>query len=64
MSAAQSALVVLAMFLGVAGSSLSVSAAAIPALPGFRDVRRKVAWLASLSLAASIALISWVVVRA
>ena len=61
MSPTQPAFVVLAMILGVAGFSLSVSATAIPLLPRFRFARRQIAVLAGLSLAASLALISWVV---
>jgi hypothetical protein len=60
MNPAQSAFVVLALFLGVAGFSLSVSASAIPPLPRFRIARRQIVWLASLSFAASAALASWV----
>ncbi len=60
MTPAQTAFFVLAMFLGVAGFSLSVSASAIPALPRLRVARRNIALLAAVSLAASIALMSWV----
>ena len=56
----QAAFAALAMLLFVAGFSLSVSASAIPRLPCFRSARRQIAMLASASLAASIALISWV----
>ena len=59
MNPAQSAFVVLAMFLGVAGFSLSVSHSAIPPLPRFKAARKQIAWLATLSLAASVALLSW-----
>ena len=59
MNPAQSAFVVLAMLLGVAGFSLSVSHSAIPALPRFKAARNQIAWLATLSLAASLALLSW-----
>jgi hypothetical protein len=60
MSPAQSAFVVLATLLGVSGFSLSVSASAIPSLPRFRIAKRRIAALAGVSLAASLALISWV----
>ena len=60
MTPAQSAFVVLATLLAVAGFSLSVSASAIPPLPRFRLARRQVGALAALSLAASIALLAWV----
>ena len=59
MTPAQSAFVVLAMLLGVAGFSLSVSHAAIPPLPRFKAARKQLAWLATLSLAASVALLAW-----
>lgn len=61
MSVARSAFVILAMLLFVAGFSLSVSASAIPKLPSFRAARRQIVWLAGLSLAASLALVSFVV---
>lgn len=60
MTPAQSAFVILAMLLGVAGFSLSVSASAIPPIPRFRLARRQVVMLAALSLAGSAALLSWV----
>ena len=59
MTSVQSAFVVLAMFLGVAGFSLSVSHSAIPPLPRFKAARKQIAWLATVSLAASVALLSW-----
>jgi hypothetical protein len=58
---AEPAFVVLAMLLGVAGFSLSASASAFPPLPRFRLARRQITTLAALSLAASLALLSWVV---
>ena len=58
MSPAQSAYVVLATLLFVAGFSLSVSASAIPPIPRFRWARRRIAFLAGASLAASVALLS------
>ena len=60
MNPAQSAFAILAMLLGVAGFSLSVSASAIPPLPRFRRARNQVAWLATMSIAASLALLTWV----
>jgi hypothetical protein len=60
MTPAQSAFVVLATFLGVTGFSLSVSASAFPPLPRFRIAKRRIAALAGISLAASLALVSWV----
>jgi hypothetical protein len=59
MSSAQSAFVILAMLLGVAGFSLSASHSAIPPLPRFKAARRQIAWLSTLSIAASVALLSW-----
>jgi hypothetical protein len=59
MSPAQSAFAVLAMFLGVAGFSLSVSASALPRLPRFRAARNEIAWLATVSIAASVAFLAW-----
>ena len=59
MSPAQSAFVVLAMLLGVAGFSLTVSAGAIPRLPRFRRARRQIVLLAAASLAVSAALLTW-----
>lgn len=61
MNPAEPAFVVLAMLLGVAGFSLSVSASTIPLLPRFRFARRRVAMLAAVCLAASLALVSFVV---
>ena len=61
MSSAQPAFAVLAMLLGVAGFSLTVSATAIPPLPRFRFARRRVAAIAALCLAASLALVAWMV---
>jgi hypothetical protein len=61
MSSVQPVFAVLAMLLGVAGFSLSVSASAIPRLPRFRFARRRVATVAGFCLAASLALISWLV---
>jgi hypothetical protein len=61
MSSAEPAFVVLAILLAVAGSSLSVSASAIPRIPRFRFARRRVAAIAGFCLAASLALIAWVV---
>jgi hypothetical protein len=60
MTPSQTAFFILAMLLGVAGFSLSVSASAIPSVPRFRIARRQIALLAAASLAASIALMSWV----
>ena len=60
MTSTQSAFVILAMLLGVAGFSLSASHSAIPPLPRFKAARTQIAWLATLSLAASVALLSWV----
>ena len=61
MNPAEPAFVVLAMLLGVTGFSLSVSASTIPHLPRFRFARRQVAMLAGVCLAASLALVSFVV---
>jgi hypothetical protein len=59
MSGLQTAGVILATMLGVAGFCLSVSALSMPRVPSFYGARRT-AWLvAAASLAASIALISW-----
>jgi hypothetical protein len=60
MTPAQTAFFVLAMLLGVAGFSLSVSVSAIPSLPRFRIARRQMVMLAAASIAASVALLSWV----
>ena len=60
MLAVQSAFVVLATLLGVAGCSFSVSATVIPRLPRFRIARRNVRLLAGASLAACAALLAWV----
>jgi len=38
---------------------LSVSHSAIPPLPRFKAARKQIAWLATVSLAASVALLSW-----
>lgn len=62
MSAFQSASIVLAILFLVAGASLSVSVASIPASPRFRMARRQVALLAAASLAGSVALTFWVLV--
>ena len=56
----ETALVVLAVALGVAAFSLGVSVQAIPRLPRFRGARRQIVWLASASFAASLAIFSWV----
>jgi hypothetical protein len=59
MSTLQTAGVILATMLGVAGFSMSVSALSLPRLPSFYGARR-IAWLvAAASLVASIALIAW-----
>jgi asparagine N-glycosylation enzyme membrane subunit Stt3 len=60
MTPAQTAFFVLAMLLSVTGFSLAVSVSAIPALPRFRIARRQMVLLAVASLAASVALLSWV----
>jgi|HubBroStandDraft_5_1064220.scaffolds.fasta_scaffold568648_3 hypothetical protein len=60
MTSVQSAFVVLAMLFGVAGFSLSASHTAIPPLPRFKAARMQIAWLATASIAASVALLSWV----
>jgi hypothetical protein len=60
MNPAQTAFAVLAMFLCVAGFSLSVSASAMPPTPRFRIARRQIAWLATLSIAASLGLLTWI----
>ena len=59
MTPAQSAFAVLAMFLFVAGFSLTVSASVIPSLPRFRIAKRQVAWAATLCIAGSVAIFSW-----
>jgi len=54
----QGAFAVLAIYLLVAGFSLSVSASAIP--PRFRIARSRIAWAATLCIAGSVAAFSWV----
>jgi hypothetical protein len=59
MSSLETAGVVLATILGVAGFCVSVSALSMPRVPSFYGARRA-AWLIAITaLAASIALISW-----
>ena len=59
MSELETAGVVLATILGVAGFCVSVSALSMPLLPMFRGARRT-AWLIAIAaLAMSIALIAW-----
>jgi len=59
MNTLETAGIVLATFLGVAGFCLSVSAPSMPLLPMFSGARRA-AWLIAIAaIATSIALISW-----
>ncbi len=60
MNPAQSAFVVLAMLLGVAGFSFSTSAFAMPRIPRFRAARRNVRLLAGVSLGLCAVLLAWV----
>jgi hypothetical protein len=59
MSAAQTAGVVLATLLGVAGFSVSVSALSMPRLPSFRRPRRAAWLIAGAALALSFVLVVW-----
>lgn len=59
MTVYQTPVFVLAMLLGIAGFSLSVSVTAIPTLPRFRFARRQMMALAATSLAAGLALMVW-----